>query len=314
MATSVASIAFEADPARADATGTSIAQPKIEAPTMRVPAVVFRGVGLVTPESVLYDSADDLYLASNVNGLPLEKDGNGFISQLSPDGTVKALKWIEGGMNGVTLNAPKGSAIVGDVLYVADIDTLRTFDRTSGAPKGDLKIPGATFLNDVAAGPNGLVYVSDSGLRAGANGFDSTGTDAVYAYDPQQKKLTTLAKTKDLHRPNGIAVAPDGKVWVATFGDSEIFWLDARGDRKNVTRLPKGQLDGILFLPAGDMLVSSWAASAIYRGRPGATFAPVVTEVKSPADIGFDAKRNRIMVPLFQLDEIQVWDIRTSAP
>src|SRR5215831_227134 len=89
------------------------------------------------PESVLYDPQADIYLVSNINGTPLAKDNNGFISRVSPDsGKVVQLKWIAGGANGVTLNAPKGMGIVGDTLFVADIDVVRMFNRTTGAPMG----------------------------------------------------------------------------------------------------------------------------------------------------------------------------------
>ena len=46
------------------------------------------GAGFATPESVLHDTAADVYLVSNINGAPLEKDDNGFVSRLSPDGVV----------------------------------------------------------------------------------------------------------------------------------------------------------------------------------------------------------------------------------
>src|SRR2546427_258967 len=67
--------------------------------------------GIKAPESVLYDVAGDQYLVSNINGQPLDKDGNGFISRLTPEGRVAELKWIAGGTKGVTLNAPKGMGI-----------------------------------------------------------------------------------------------------------------------------------------------------------------------------------------------------------
>jgi hypothetical protein len=51
-------------------------------------------VGLSTPESVLHDAVADVYLVSNINGSPLGKDGNGFISRLAPDGSLLELKWI----------------------------------------------------------------------------------------------------------------------------------------------------------------------------------------------------------------------------
>src|SRR5690606_21634879 len=89
-----------------------------------------------------------------------------------------------GGQNGVTLHAPKGMAIKGDTLFVADIDTVRMFHRETGAVLGARGVPGATFLNDIAVGPDGTVYVSDSGLRGGAQGLESAGTDAVYRFGP----------------------------------------------------------------------------------------------------------------------------------
>jgi hypothetical protein len=91
-------------------------------------APVLRYSGFSAPESVLYDTAADRYLVSNVNGQPLATDDNGFISLLSPSGEVLDLKWIEGGKNGVRLDAPKGMTIADGVLYVADISAVRTFD------------------------------------------------------------------------------------------------------------------------------------------------------------------------------------------
>jgi len=112
-------------------------------------------VGLATPESVLHDTAADVYLVSNINGAPLEIDGNGFISRLSPDGTVIDLKWIDGKNPGTELNAPKGMAIVDDTLYVADISVVRRFNRVTGEYLGAVDIPGATFVNDLATTRDG---------------------------------------------------------------------------------------------------------------------------------------------------------------
>src|SRR5712691_7878176 len=91
--------------------------------------------GFLTPESVLHDPVQDIYFVSNINGSPTAKDNNGFISRVRPDGAVENLKFIEGGHGGVTLNAPKGLAIRGDTLWVADIDVVRSFDAKTGAPR-----------------------------------------------------------------------------------------------------------------------------------------------------------------------------------
>src|SRR5215510_458933 len=77
-----------------------------QAPRDPARAPVATYTGLSAPASVLYDADADRYLVSNVNGKALDKDDNGFISVLSPDGRVISPKWIAGGVNGVRLDAP----------------------------------------------------------------------------------------------------------------------------------------------------------------------------------------------------------------
>jgi hypothetical protein len=271
-------------------------------------AATWKGIGLSTPESVLHDDATDTYLVSNIDGQPAAVDGKGFIAKLSPDGTVATLKWIESGKNKVTLNAPKGMAFMGDNLYVADIDTVRIFDRKTGNPVADVKVPGATFLNDVALGTDGRILVSDTGVKPGAKGFEPTGTDAVYAID-KDKKVAAIAKSKDLGGPNGITVGGDNKVWIAAMNSGEIYSLDMKGKRADVQKMPKGMLDGIFAL-GSDLVVSSWDASAVYRGKPGGDFKVVVEGAKSPADISYDKKRGRVLVPLFTENEVRAYDLK----
>src|SRR5258705_1171836 len=75
--------------------------------------------GFSTPESVLHDSAQDIYFVSNINGAPTAKDNNGFISHVLPDGAIENLKFIECVRDGVTLNGPKGLPLTGDPFWVA---------------------------------------------------------------------------------------------------------------------------------------------------------------------------------------------------
>jgi hypothetical protein len=197
---------------------------------------------------------------------------------------------------------------MGDLLYVADLDTVRMFDRKTGAPAGEVKVPGAVFLNDIAVTTDGRVLVSDTGMKASAKGFEPAGTDAVYSID-KAKKLTTIAKAAELGAPNGLLPMGD-KTWVVTFGSGELYSLDAKGKKGDAQKLPKGSLDGILPLPNGDLLISSWEANAVYRGKPGHDFTLVIENVKSPADIGYDAKRSRVLVPLFESNEVQAFEIK----
>lgn len=258
--------------------------------------------GLQTPESVLYDADQDVYFISNINGQPLAADNNGYISRVNAESMQIEAKWIEAGKNDVTLNAPKGLAIAGDDLYVSDITSVRTFDRKTGAPKGEIKVPGSTFLNDLATDGK-VVYVSDSGLKAGAGGnFDPTGTDAVWQISG--KKATKIASGKDLNRPNGLEVV-DGKLWAVSFGAKELYQLD-KGKKTNVATLPKGSLDGLGHLSDGTFLVTSWESNSIYRGPQAGPFTAVIENVNAPADIGYDTKRKRLLVPHFMESRVTI--------
>lgn len=262
-----------------------------------------------TPESVLYDAAADVYFVSNINGNASAKDNNGFISRLSPDGRVLALKFIEGGRNGVTLNGPKGMGIHGDTLFVADIDALRMFSRTTGAALGARDVPGATFLNDVDVAPDGAVYFSDSGLKPD---FSSSGTDAVYRLD--HSGLHKLAHGTDLLRPNGVLADSTGVTVVAYAPTPAIYHLDLQGHRTNLPAPPVGALDGVVRLADGTLVVSSWADSSIFGMKPGSTMYLLMAHgIESPADIGLDSKRNRLLVPVFNQNRIEVRPIAPAA-
>lgn len=257
--------------------------------------------GFSTPESVLYDADSDTYLVSNINGSPLEVDNNGFISRIAPEGEV-TLKWIEGGKNGVTLNAPKGLAISKGVLYVADITTVRKFDLKTGKPKGEVAIAKATFVNDLAVGADGAVYASDSGLKAGEKDFAPSGTDGVYLIG---KTAKPVLKSADMGKPNGLWVGKTGVNYV-TFGSNELVSLDAKGKKLGSVKLPKGGLDGFV-VSGDDVVISSWEGSALYRGKAEGPFTEWVTDLKAPADIGLDTKRKWVLVPRFMDNKVEAF-------
>jgi sugar lactone lactonase YvrE len=268
-------------------------------------AVVKYTDGLSTPESVLYDAEQDRYLVSNINGSPVAADNNGYIAVLSPDGKLTQAKFIAGGVNKVKLDAPKGTGIAKGTLYVADITVVRKFDVHTGAPLGDIKIPGAMFLNDIVVSSDDKVYVSDSGLKPQGDGLGPAGADAVYVIE--KGKVKTVAKSKDLGNPNGLAIVGNELV-VVTFGSDEAYRLNDKGQKQDVTKLPGGGLDGIVVI-GDELLVSSWQASAVFRGKLGGKFEVAVPGLKSPADIGYDTKRKRLLVPHFTENSVEVFDL-----
>ena len=84
------------------------------------------------PYSFVVDPATKEYFISSINGDEDARDNNGFITKLDESGKVVGLKFIEGGRDGVTLHAPRGLAIVGQTLYVADLDHVWGFDKATG--------------------------------------------------------------------------------------------------------------------------------------------------------------------------------------
>ncbi len=266
--------------------------------------IVVKDVGFSTPESVLYEPTSDTYLVSNINGSPLGKDDNGFISKLSPEGKVLELKWIDAAQDGVELNAPKGLGVSNGKLYVTDIDVVRTFDLATGKPAASIKIDGSSFLNDIAVGSDGTVFVSDTGLKGGKDGaLEPAKKDAIYKIDAAGK-VSTLIKGEQLKNPNGL-FADDKGLWVATW-QGGIYRVTPDGKQETTITVPGAQLDGLFQTPDGQTIVSSWEKSMVYLGTADGQFSPLVSELKSPADLGYDSKRGQLLVPLFMDNAVQI--------
>jgi DNA-binding beta-propeller fold protein YncE len=245
------------------------------------------------PESVLYDPEQDVYFISNINGAMQSVDGNGFISRVDAATLTIDAKWIEGGRNGVRLDGPKGMAILGDALYVADITVVRKFDRRSGARLGEIPIDGASFLNDIATDGTRL-YVSDTGILSGpGNTFRGSGSDAIWTIEDDRAEK--LAGGAELSHPNGLDWV-DGALRVVTFRGNELYRLDG-GRKKVMARMPRGQLDGVIHLADGTALVSSWMGNEIYRVPRRGEAAAILAGIAAPADLGYDTKRRHLLVP-----------------
>ena len=264
-------------------------------------AIVVEEVGFATPESVEYYAAEDVYLVTNINGSPFDADSNGFISKLSPDGTVIDLKWIDGAKEGTTLHAPKGAAIAGNNLFVADRNQVHVFELPSGKQKASITIEGSVFLNGITPACGGYVYVTDSGY---AEGFGPSDTDAVYKVRANGNYELVL-KDKNLGHPNGI-LEDDDRLMVVTFGSGELFSVNASGKVTTMPTPPNGGLDGLVKLNDSQFAISSWGGSAIYVYNRDGTFTTMTESLDAPADLGMDTKRNRLLIPLFKQNKVVI--------
>ena len=266
--------------------------------------------GFRTPESAKWDAEGEVWFVSNIDGQPLAKDNNGFISRLDKDGNVDSLEFIRGGRGGVTLNAPKGMAISGDTLFVADIDALRAFNRRTGAPIRSWELGRqATFLNDVAIGADGRVFVTDTRVTFTADGISHTDADRIFVLDGRRQGLVSAIQSDSLGRPNGILWDDRGKRFIiASFGANTIRAWTGQGNQVTTVATGVGQFDGIEMLPDGRLVVSSWADSSLSLVE-GDSIRKLIGGIPSPADIGLDPARSLVAVPRFNDGRVDLYRI-----
>ena len=246
--------------------------------------------GLNNPESVVYDGKSGAIYVSNVNGAAGDKDGNGYISRLSLDGKVLDQEWVKG------LNAPKGLALSGGKLYTADIDTLVEIDIATAAITHRYQVADAKFLNDVAAAPNGDIYVSDMSMNR--------------IHLLHGGKFSIWLETPDLLNPNGVLV--QGKhlivgAWGVMTDDSStkvpghLLKISFRDKAiKNIgAGLPIGNLDGVEAYHDG-FLVTDWMAGKfLYIDMTGKTTVLLVLKPGS-ADHAYVQDQNLVLIPMMQ--------------
>ena len=211
-----------------------------------------------TPESVYLDEASGYLYVSQINGNPAEKDGNGRISKLGLDGSVVSADWVTG------FNAPKGLRSYGGLLWVADIDEVISIDIASAKILSRIRVEGAKFLNDVAAGPDGTIYVSD--------------TMASRIYAIKDGKASMFAEGEQLEYPNGLFV--DGeKLIVGGWGKPEadfstkvpgrLYMLDLKTKQKTlISKQPLGNIDGVEQEARGGFLVTDYMAGKVIQVAP----------------------------------------------
>ena len=255
--------------------------------------------GFIQPEAVRYDPDQDVYFVNSWgNGDAGARDNNGFISRMTPDGTVERLRFVAGGTGGTTLHAPRGMAIVGDTLWVVDADAVRAFNRRTGAPLAtvDFSTFKLGFLNDIAAGPDGL-YITD------------TGTNRIYRI--AGGRVTLALEDPALGGPNGITWdANNRRFIVVPYGGESVIkaWSAGSKTLSEIGRSGGAKFDGVEVLPGDRVLVASQKDSSLHLFT-GGTGRPIIRTGGAPADIAVDTKRNRVAVPFVDRNLVEIWQL-----
>lgn len=267
--------------------------------------------GFDQPESVQYDADQDVYFVSSMAGVGSAKDGIGYISTFSAVRPQPPAVFVQGGEGGVVLDAPKGMAIQGDTLWVADIDVIRGFHRRTGDPVGevDLRPYGAVLLNSLAAAPDGTLYASDSAIiMAPAGVLYSTG-QKIFAI--RGGVIRVIAEGDDLGFPNGLDWDVGGdRLVVASFHPfaSEVYALDPESGQRVTLASGIGRFDGVTSLGDGRLLFTSWRDSTLQIVE-GDQRRRVVGNLWQPADFGIDTRRNRVAIPLVLPSQVVIWEL-----
>ena len=258
--------------------------------------------GFSHPESVDLDIPHQVLYVSNIGGAPLDKDGNGFISKLSRDGKLIALKWIEG------LNAPKGMVMKDFTLWVTDIDRLIEIDTRSAKITNTYPAAGAVFLNDPAVDASGNVYVSDIAKRK--------------IWKLEGGKMSIWYDDDSLMHVNGLRVIYGGKLLVAGWGrgmhddgstDSlgSLFTIDLK--TKELNSLGGGQLvgnlDGLERDAHGEFLSTDFMAGALLRIRKDGSHEMLLDLAPCSADLDTIDKGRTAIVPRMLEDTVTAYSV-----
>jgi alpha-acetolactate decarboxylase len=255
--------------------------------------------GFSMPESIT--SNGERFFISNQGQDVFSKDGDGFISEVSSDRKLTNLKVFP--KQGV-LNAPKGMAIAGNVLYVADLDRIVGFDIESGKTVFELAIPEAKVLNDICRLDIGHIAVTE------------TVSGNIYKVNIKTKSSEIIG---NVPTANGIAyneksdqliICTNGK----SYGDGSVYVKSGNEGFQELPNLAKGFFDGVEFVDDDHLLISDWVTFPV-KGfgklwlydlkNQSAEFQ--FTE-ESAADIFYDHKTSEIWIPQMFQNKVVVYD------
>jgi hypothetical protein len=240
---------------------------------------VWEVAGLSVPESVYPVPDEKIMYVSNIGGQnPTEKAGNGFISILSMDGKIKNLKWVTG------LNSPKGMGIVNGKLFVTDIDRLVQIDIKSGNIDKFYPIEGSKFLNDIIAGPDGELYISE------------TQTKKVFKFDKGYAGL--FVESDDWKGPNGI-IMHNGKILMGA-GDN-VVQIDPSTKAVNDYLVNTGAVDGLATIGPDYFIFSDWLGKvySMKKGEEKELLLDISDAQRNAADFGYVPSDTSLYIPTF---------------
>jgi gluconolactonase len=205
------------------------------------------------------------------------------------------------------LKDPCGIVFIGNTLWAADRDGV--YRVTPG--KIELVYPAKSFprplhfLNDLAAGPGGSLYVSDTG--------DSTtaGHGAVFLLT--QGKRPAVVPGSDTVRaqfsPNGLLPGGVDTLFIVGYRTGVLSVTDGHGVWKELAS-GLGSPDGIDAAGADGFYISDNVGGALFLvPRAGGKPARIAVGLKAPADLLVDRKGGWLVVPENDNNRLSVYSV-----
>lgn len=247
--------------------------------------------GLKMPESVVQAKDGKIYV-SEIN--EFGKDGDGQITIIE---NGKARVFASG------LDDPKGLAIIGQYLYVADktkvlkIDMdgkVQIFAAANAFPETPL------FLNDLEPDIAGNLYVSDSGDLKGSGG-------AIYKIDPSGKVTLVINGKQDARilAPNGLLMDDSGDVILEVdFASGVLYSYNMKTKALNDVAEGFGGGDGLVHHSSGNMFVSDWKNGKVFTVNLAGDVKEIKSGYQASADIALTKDEKYLMVPDMKAGEL----------
>jgi gluconolactonase len=206
------------------------------------------------------------------------------------------------------LEDPCGVVFVGNTLWVADRKGVYRVSRG----KVELVYPAKVFprelhfLNDLAAGQNGELYVSDTG--------DSTAAGHGAVFRLVQGKRPTVVPGSDTVRAqssvNGLFVGGGDTLYTVGYRTGVLSVTDGKGAWRELAR-GLGAPDGID--PGGDgaFYVSDNVGGDIFlvQRAGGPKPAKLASGLKAPADLVIDHRRGLLVIPENEANRLSVYQV-----
>lgn len=255
--------------------------------------------GLAGPEAVRYDPDQDVWFIANFGpGTTDDRDGDGFITRVdAATGAIASLRFATG-TEAQPLHMPRGMYITGDTLWVADVDGVHGFDRRSGAAVAfhDFTSHEPGFLNDIALGPDGSLYVTDTGRSA--------------LFGVSGGAITQVLGDSILGQPNGVTWDPSRQSFVLVPwapGHQVRTWRPGEPGTQTLGSATPGRLDGVEAID-GRLLIASQTDSTLQL-LDADSMVRSIRVAGAPADIGIDTRRRRVAVPYIALNRVDIWQL-----